>query len=143
MSNLFLNVNLRTFCHATEDPSRVRQALEFLLPDGTLTESRTTGHHGNPIVVFETRTDKKSTAKDFWKRMTESITSKEMLTSLDTMIDGNCVMHARLDKQKAYLGEIEIVKHEDVIAVSSKIESYPKKREIALENAIQFFGKLR
>lgn len=136
-------MSLRTFCHATEDPSRVRQALEFLLPDGTLTESKTTGHHGNPIVVYQTRTDKKSAARDFWRRMMESIRSEEMLAGLDMMIDENCVLHARLDKQKAYQGEIEIVKHEDVIAVSSKIESYPKKRDIALENAIQFFGQQR
>jgi RNA binding exosome subunit len=140
---VFLNVSLRTFCHATEDCSKVEQALEFLLPDGATSKRNTTGHHGNPIVVYEVRTDRKSEAREFWKRMMESIASKDTLADLDSMVDEDCILHARLDKQKAYLGEIEIVKHEDVIAVSSKIESYPKKREIAIKNASEFFGSKR
>jgi RNA binding exosome subunit len=36
---------------------------------------------------------------------------------------------------------MEMVKHEDVITVSSKIETYPKKRKTALKNAEEFFGE--
>lgn len=140
---MFLNANLRTFCHATEDPTKVEQALEFLLPAGTPSKSHTTGHHGNPILVYEIRTDKKSEAREFWRRMMESTGGKHILANLDSMVDEDCVLHARLDKQKAYLGEIEMVKHEDVIAVASKIESYPKKREIAVKNAREFFSSER
>lgn len=136
-------MTLRTFCHATEDSSKIEQALEFLLPGGTASKSKTTGHHGNPIVVYELRTDRKSEARGFWKRFVDSIAGNDILAELDSMIDEDCVLHTRLDKQKAYLGEIEMVKHEDVIAVSSKIESYPKKREIAIKNAREFFGSKR
>ncbi len=133
-------MTLRTFCHATEDPSKVKQALEFVLPGGELTENRTTGHYRNPIIVFETKTEKKSDAVEFWKRIVESVPSERMVHDLETLIDENCILHARLDKQKAYLGKIEMVKHEDVISVSSKIESYPRRREIAIKNAREFFG---
>ena len=34
---------------------------------------------------------------------------------------------------------MQMVKHEDVISVSSKIESYPKNREVALKNAEGYF----
>lgn len=136
-------MSLRTYCHATEDPSKVKQALKFLLPGGKLAERKTTGHHGNPIMVYEVRVDKSSEAREFWKRMMESMTQDEMLENLDTMVDDDCVLHARLDKQKAFLGKIELVKHEDVIAVSSKIESYPRKKKTALKSAIEFFVQQR
>ncbi len=140
---MFLNVNLRTFCHATEDPSKVSQALEFVLPSGKMTKRKTTGHHGNPILVYESRTGKKSEANLFWNRIANSVSQESLLEDLESRVDDNCVLHVRLDKQKAYLGNIEIVKHEDVIAVSSKIESHPKKKMIALNNAMKFFGNER
>jgi len=136
---VFLNVNLRVFCHATEERSKVKQALEFLLPGGTLTESQTEGHHGNPIVIYEMKTGKRSDANKFWKGIRESVSREELVDGIEARIDKDCVLYLRLDKQKAYLGKTEMVKHEDVIAVSSKIESHPKKRETAIKNALEFF----
>jgi RNA binding exosome subunit len=136
---VFLNVRLRAFCHATEDLSKVRTAIEFLLPDCTISEKKTTGHHGNPIVVLETRARRKPEIRDFWNRMKDSISPEVLMSELDSRIDGECVLHVRLDKQKAYQGKMQMVKHEDVISVSSKIESYPRKRETALKNAEDYF----
>jgi RNA binding exosome subunit len=138
---VFLNVKFRAFCHATEDPSKVKAALDFLLPTGSISESKTAGHYGNPIVVLESRTSKKSEIRSFWERVGESVPKHELLDDISSRIDLQCVLHARLDKQKAYLGKIEIVEHEDVIVVSSKIESYPRKRETAISNAKDFFGR--
>ncbi|MCK4443584.1 MAG: hypothetical protein KAW09_03505, partial [Thermoplasmata archaeon] len=89
---MFLNVNLRTFCHATEDPSKVLQALEFLLPGGEMTERKTTGHHRNPILVCESRTEKKSEANLFWNRMADSVSQGYLLEDLESRIDDNCVL---------------------------------------------------
>lgn len=136
---MFLNVKLRAFCHATEDLSKVRTAIEFLLPDSAILEKKMTGHHGNPIVFLETKTSKKSEIRDFWNRMKDSIPHINLLNELDSRIDEECVLRARLDKQKAYQGMMQMVKHEDVISVSSKIESYPKNREAALKNAEGYF----
>lgn len=138
---MFLNVRLRTFRHATEDPSKVKHALEFLLPPGTISENRTTGHHGNPIVVYEVKTEKRTEIKRFWDMIKSSVPEEVLLEDLEERIDKDCVLYARLDKQKAYLGNIEMVKHEDVIAVTSKIESYPKKRTIAIQKAKEFFSE--
>lgn len=136
---MFLNVRLRTFCHATEDQSNVTTALGFLLPDCEISERMTTGHYGNPIAVLETKTERKPEIRRFWERVKDSITKEVLSNELESRIDGECVLHLRLDKQKAYQGKMEMVKHEDVITVSSKIESYPKKRETALKNAEEFF----
>ena len=136
---MFLNVKLRAFCHATEDLSKVRMAIGFLLPDSAMLEKMMTGHHGNPIVFLETKTSRKSEIRDFWNRMKDSVPHDDLLNELDSRIDGDCVLHARLDKQKAYLGEMQMVKHQDIISVSSKIESYPKKRETALTNVEDYF----
>ncbi len=136
---MFLNVKLRAFCHATEDLSKVRTAIEFLLPDSAIFEKNMTGHHGNPIVFLETKTSRKPEIRDFWNRMKDSIPRDDLLNELGSRIDGECVLHVRLDKQKAYQGKMQMVKHEDVISVSSKIESYPKNREAALKNAEGYF----
>jgi RNA binding exosome subunit len=136
---VFLNVRLRTFCHATEDQSSVKTALGFLLPDCEISERMTTGHHGNPIAVLEAKTERKPEIRRFWERVKDSITKEVLSNELESRIDGECVLHLRLDKQKAYQGKMEMVKHEDVITVSSKIETYPKKRETALKNAEGFF----
>jgi RNA binding exosome subunit len=136
---MFLNVRLRAFCHATETPSNVKTALGFLLPDCEISESMTTGHHGNPISVLEAKTQKNSEIRRFWERVKDSIAEEILSNGLESRIDGECVLHLRLDKQKAYQGKMEMVKHEDVISVSSKIESYPKRRETALRKAEEFF----
>lgn len=140
---MFLNVRLRAFCHATENPSKVKDALEFLLPGGIVQENTTTGHHGNPIVIYEVRSEKKSEVKSFWDRITSSVPKGPLLEDLENRIDDDCVLHARMDKQKAYLGSIEMVRHEDVVTVMSKIESYPRNRRVAIQKAIEFFGEVR
>jgi RNA binding exosome subunit len=138
---VFLYVKLRAFCQATEDSAKVRSAIDFLLPTGTLTERKTEGHHGNPILVLESKTEKRTEARQFWERLMNSAVGDELLDSLDSRIDEQCVLHARLDKQKAYLGEMGFVNQEDVITVYSKIESYPRKRETAVKNAEDFLGR--
>lgn len=138
---MFLNVRLRAFCHATEDPSRVKGALEFLLPTGTVDEKETAGHHGNPIIVYEVKIEKKAEIRRFWDRIVSSVPKDTLLEDLENRIDRECILHVRLDKQKAYLGSIEMVRHEDVVSVTSKIESYPKKRRVAIQKAEDLFSK--
>lgn len=138
---MFLNVRLRTHCHATEDPTKVKGALEFLLPAEIVSENTTTGHHGNPIVVYEVKTEKKAEINRFWDRIRSSVPEDSLAGDLEERIDEECVLHMRLDKQKAYLGSIEMVKHEDVVSVTSKIESYPKRRSTAIQKAEEFFSK--
>jgi RNA binding exosome subunit len=136
---VFLNVRLRAFCHATEDKTKVKTALGSLLPDCEISERMTTGHHGNPIAIFEAKTEKKPEIRRFWERVKDSIAKEVLSNELESRIDGECVLHLRMDKQKAYQGKMEMVKHEDIITVSSKIESYPRKRETALMKAEEFF----
>ncbi|MFQ6060364.1 MAG: RNA-binding domain-containing protein [Thermoplasmata archaeon] len=140
---MFLNVRLRAHCHATEDPLRVKDALRFLLPSAKISERRMVGHYGNPIIVCESKADRRGDAEHFWERIKSSIPLSELTEGLKERIDEDCVLHMRLDKQRAYLGKIEIVKHEDVIVVASRIESYPRKRRIAIQKAKEFFKEKR
>lgn len=59
----------RTQAHATEDVSRVRKALETVLPPETpITEERTEGYFGNPITILTARIEDKkaSVIRIYW-----------------------------------------------------------------------------
>lgn len=108
-------IDIRVFAHATEDFDKVLTAVRNILPQeiiDTVNFSKTnlTGHHGNPIIFFETRiTDKNATKKVFEKLASGLSTldkvqlSSEIMQHLDK---GN--LYIRLDKQSAYLSEFKL-----------------------------------
>ncbi len=58
-----------------------------------------------------------------------------LLDSVDQRMDDDGQFFFRLDKQKAFLEELVISSGDDCVHVRAKVESYPKRREKALENA--------
>jgi RNA binding exosome subunit len=108
-------IDIRTFAHATEDTDKVETAVRNTLPaelTETVTLERTnlTGHHGNPIVLFETRIkDKTAVQKVFQKLSSElSMLDKELLSGeiRRHLEKGN--LYIRLDKQSAYMNELRL-----------------------------------
>jgi RNA binding exosome subunit len=57
-----------------------------------------------------------------------------LLNTLEDRVDEEGVLHIRIDKQKAYLGEVELADR-DAIVFKAKIVTYPSKREKVLEAA--------
>jgi RNA binding exosome subunit len=105
-------VDVRVFAHATEDLERVLKAVRNILPTesaDTVTFEKTalTGHHGNPITLFEARIKNKKAARMFLEKLALnlSMVDKEALNSeiAQHVESGN--LFIRLDKQSAYLGE--------------------------------------
>lgn len=108
-------VDVRVFAHATEDLDKVLTAARNTLPPetkDTVTFKKTTltGHHGNPITLFEVRIKNKKVAQAFLEKLASglSIVDKEALNSEITQHLENGNLYIRLDKQSAYLGELRL-----------------------------------
>lgn len=114
-------VDVSCFAHATEDEGKVLDALRHLLPKAyvdniVFTKKKTEGHHGNPIVLFE------STIKDkviLWA-LVENLASnlspldKETLLSEVERHFEKGSLYIRLDKQAAFEGEFKLASADPV-----------------------------
>ena len=108
-------VDIRVFAHATEDPDKVLTAVRNTLPAESIDtvifrKSGLTGHHGNPITVFETRIKERAVAQSVFEKVSSglSILDKELLMNeIDQHLEkGNLFL--RLNKQSAYLNKIKL-----------------------------------
>jgi len=137
----FHYISFRTYVHATEDQRRVEQVLRFASGAMEVSENRTVGFHGNPIVILQIRLEKEREMTAFFSRLSSS-DLKRIMETLDRRVDERCSLYFRLDKQSAALERLELVDHDDVIQVSAKIESYPRNRERAIASVEEFISSL-
>jgi len=126
----------RTQSHATEDVSRVRQALANVLPPGTpIDEEETRGYFDNPIVVLTARLEKKA-AEGYAKSLKSRLPGadfRELAKELPERVSDDCDFYLKLSKQDAYVGEARLTYAEDAIAIRMRVAAYPAKREAALK----------
>jgi RNA binding exosome subunit len=132
----------RTQSHVTEDVSRVRQALENVLPPDTpIEEEQTTGYFNNPIIILRARLEKKA-AERYLKFLLEKLPEadlKELIKELPERVSEDCDFYLKLSKQDAYLGDARIMYAEDAIAMRARVAAYPAKKEIALKKLEEYF----
>ena|SRR5437867_3387893 len=138
---MFHSVELRAYCHATEEEDRVARALQTLSPDAPKVE-RTEGHHGNPILLMECRIADRDGIANFWGRIKEAGVLPQVLEGLQDRIDGDAVLHLRIDKQRAFAGAIELARHDDVISVRAKVAAHPANRATALRSAREYLQRV-
>ncbi|AFC99120.1 putative exosome subunit [Methanocella conradii HZ254] len=133
----------RTQSHATEDVSRVRQALVNVLPPDTpIKEEETRGYFDNPITVLTARLEKKA-AEEYVKFLKSRLLEadlKELVKELPERVSDDCDFYLKLSKQDAYLGDIRLTYAEDVIAIRAKVAAYPARREAALKVLEEYFN---
>jgi RNA binding exosome subunit len=102
-------IEIRVFAHATEDEEKVLKAVRNTLPaklseDITFKKTGLTGHHGNPIILYQAKIKEKELIRAFLEGLSAGITSldKEVLNrEIKQHIDKGC-LYIRLDKQAAY-----------------------------------------
>jgi RNA binding exosome subunit len=73
-------------------------------------KSNLTGHHGNPIILFEARIKEKNAAQAVFEKLCAglSILDKELLNSKILQHLDKANLYIRLDKQSAYLNELKL-----------------------------------
>ena len=132
----------RTQAHATEDVSRVEEALEHVLPLGTPIErEETKGYFDNPITILRAGLEKKA-AEDFMEFLRTSLPEsdyEELIKELPQRVSEDTNFYLRLSKQDAYLGDVRITYAEDAISIRAKIATYPAKYELALKQVREYF----
>jgi len=139
---MFHWLELRAFCHATEDEEKVVAALRTVLPEAEVRRAPLEGHFGNPLLALTVRTEAAADIRAAWRRIVDALGRDEVLAGLGQRIDDEVVYHLRIDKQRAYLGAIAKAAGGDVIDLRAKVAAYPAKREVALRVVREFVEAL-
>ncbi|AKB12075.1 hypothetical protein MSTHC_0406 [Methanosarcina thermophila CHTI-55] len=136
--------------HATEDVSRVREALDLFLSGAGVREGselieelQAEGHHGNPITILSVQLKRKADCLNFARFVRERLSEEDVAKLREEMperLDENQVFHLRFDKQAAYLQQVRLTNSSDAITAKIKIETYPKSREKAGAIVEELFG---
>jgi len=129
----FHYVDLRAFCYATEDSTRVETALRTFLPDDAEIERvASEGHHGDRILVLSTRVERADEIRHVLAKLsTIGDPERDRLRSeLDDRIDDNTSFFLTLSKQAAFNGRVE---RGDGITLRGKVEAYPATKDRAVE----------
>ncbi|MGC8998122.1 MAG: RNA-binding domain-containing protein [Candidatus Bathyarchaeia archaeon] len=109
------HIDVRVFAHATEDEEKVLLAVRNTLPPQVsenivFKKSNLSGHHGNPITLFEAKIKEKEHVRAFLEKLASSLSilDKEILGGeIEQHIERGC-LYIRLDKQAAYLNEFRL-----------------------------------
>jgi RNA binding exosome subunit len=142
MSKVALNAEVSAFCHATEDLEKVKVALTNVLPEeiraeleDSLSVSMLEGHYGNPIFVLKVKIEKPELAEALLKHLLAALPPGDLLALERTLrhrLDPSGHLYLRLDKQRAYLGEVRVYDGDDVIRVRVKLS--PQARQALQSN---------
>jgi RNA binding exosome subunit len=140
-------VDVSCFAHATEDEGRVLEAVRHVLPlafveSVSFAKTKTQGHHGNPIGVFEAKIKDKETVRAVVENMAANLApldKETLLNEVERHVEkGN--FYVRLDKQAAFQGVFKLAvvdpirvrlrlkksKFEDVVEICREIGMLPR-----------------
>ena len=125
-------IDVRVFAHATEDSDKVLAAIRNLLPSElgesvVFQKTRLTGHHGNPIILFETKLADKQVLPAILKKFGASLPSfdKEQLNDNMKLHLEKRNLYLRFDKQFAFQGEVRFSQNDPIrFKIHFKNKSY-------------------
>ncbi len=134
---LFHRLSLEAFCHATEDPGRVREAMRNVLPEALreakFKEQRVEGSFGNGIIIFSLEFERHAEVKELVDFIKENIKKEDLeYFDIEEHVTDNDEFWMRLDKQEACGGRL-VLGGQDTIQLKGKVAAFPAKREKALE----------
>lgn len=135
MIKKFHELSIETFVQATEDGSKVKEAVNNLvgreIDDITVLDSE--GVHRNPIKILKTSFGREREIREIISSWQEMEFWKTALDKADERMDENLVYHLRVDKQSAFRNEIRLWEEGESIQIRLKVASYPASRERGLE----------
>lgn len=128
----FHYLSLRAFAHETEDPARVRAALQHAAGDADLAIEETVveGSHKNAIRILEAQLKSAPAAKRVFGALATDDPAgwERLLREVEHRVDENLNFYVRLDKQAAYQGRTLLAAGDDAITIRGKIRSFQSKR---------------
>ncbi len=114
-------ITIRVFSHATEDPEKVQTAIRNTLPEQltaniTFTQTSLTGHHGNPIIIYEAELTDKQALPAALEKIASALSplDKEQLNSEMKQHIEKRNLYLRFDKQNAFLGTLKMSSNDPI-----------------------------
>ena len=114
-------IDVRVFAHASEDPEKVLTAVRNILPmelieNAVFRKTRLTGHHKNPIILFETKLTDKQALPIALQKIGAGLTAldKEKLDSDIKLHWEKRNLYLRFDKQSAYQSEVRFSQNDPI-----------------------------
>lgn len=114
-------ITVTAFSHATEDPEKVQTAIKNTLPevltqDLVLTKNAVTGHHGNPIIFYETKLVDKKLLPLVLEKIAQALSplDKETLNDELKLHIEKHNLYLRFSKQNAYLGTLQLATNDPI-----------------------------
>ncbi|MCK5150922.1 MAG: hypothetical protein KAQ65_03735 [Candidatus Thorarchaeota archaeon] len=140
----------RAYSRATEVPERVSKAILNLFSENTqehvlISESRVEGHQGLPILILTGVMSDKKLTENAVTLLFQKLSAGDLnhiLKSLNRRIDDECTFFLRIDKQAAYLEQIELSMNDDVISLQIVIRNLPRCSTTDAEDLIRRFISL-
>ncbi len=121
------SLEIRVFVHATEDKDKIILTLKNIIKDDfNIIEEQYEGYYGNSISVISCIIEGEKAEKILNNLLDSlSIPDKDMLlkTLDDRIEEKNNTFHLRLNKQKAYLGQLVLSDSDDVVKLIFKLEN--------------------
>ena len=119
----------RTYCQATEEESRVVQALNAAVSGGRAERQTVEGQYGNPVIILSRRLEASADLRATWQRWFDAGIIAALGPTAESRVDDDAILHFRLNKQKACQGTLSLAGEADTIDVQVKLTAYPAKLE--------------
>lgn len=142
------DVEYIVYCHATENCSKVIDAVKKTLPLGIrerveFVERQLRGYYGNPIKIYSVKIiDKLDELINYLSSKLRDIDKAILSTTLDLRYDSkSSKLYLRIDKQEAYRGNIAIQDSDDIIKI---IISFRNRAELdSIREYLRYKGLIR
>ncbi|MDF1537568.1 MAG: RNA-binding domain-containing protein [Candidatus Thorarchaeota archaeon] len=127
-------LEVRAYSRATEVPERVTAAILNIFPETVrdkvaISKAKTDGHLGIPIMIHVGILDDHKLTSFAIQEIFSNFAANELQSILNTLelrIDEECTLFLRIDKQTAYLEDIELAIGSDVISLQVHIMKWPR-----------------
>ncbi|MEM2904249.1 MAG: RNA-binding domain-containing protein [Candidatus Bathyarchaeia archaeon] len=110
------NVQLTAYVHATESQEKVVEAVKKCVPRDLLGRLRCNaqkvdGHFGNPITILRLEASGEGLPERLVRHIAEGLGTldrEHLSRSLERYVDEKGTLSLRVDKQRAYMGELKL-----------------------------------
>ncbi len=114
-------IEIRVFSHATEDLGKVETTVRNTLPEALTQEikfekTNCVGHHGNPIVLIETKITNRQLLPSALEKIGSSLSSldkEQLFDEIKQHIEKHNLF-LRLDKQAAFCGTVKLGSYDPI-----------------------------
>jgi RNA binding exosome subunit len=119
-------VELSSFAHATEEESKVIRAILNILPveyreeaARSIYKTITHGYYGNPITILRIIISDEERSCNILAHLVSKLSEENFQFLISTVSErfDHGKLYLRVDKQKAYLGEISLSDRDDIIKI--------------------------